>query len=239
MLRALFAQGFEESWSWQDEVHVSGNRLDDHAGDLRAMRRKQRFDLRAVVVIEHKRVLRHVCGHAGGTRVAEGQRAGARLDQQAVRMAVVTAFEFDDLVASRVAARKADRGHRRLRARGHQPHHFDRRHQFADQFRQLDLRLGGRAEGQRARRRCLHRLDHGRMRVPGHHRTPGSDIVDVAHALCIPQVRTGGAFEKARRPAHGAKCAHRGIHPCRNALLGAQEKFFVTIAHAGRLSKRF
>ena len=65
--------------------------------------------------------------HAGRRRLPERERAGSRLHQQAVAVAVVAAFELQDLRAARVAAREAQRGHRRLGAGRHEPHQFERR----------------------------------------------------------------------------------------------------------------
>ena len=64
-------------------------------------------------------------------------------------------------------------------------------------------------EGQRPCRGALHGLDHLRMRVAQHHRPPGADVVDVALAIRVPQVRAGGSLEERRRAAHRAKRAHR------------------------------
>ena len=238
MLRAQFAQGLEEPGLGQDQVHVSRHRLDDDAGDLCALRCKQRLDLVAVVVVQDERVLCDVFGHAGGTGIAERERTGPSLDQQAVGMAVVAAFELHDLGAPGIAACEPDRGHRCLGPRRHQPHHFDRWHERAEQLRELDLRLGRCAEGQRARCSGLHRLDDCGVGMPEDHRPPRADIVDIALAVGVPQVGAGGTLEKERGAADRTECAHRGVDARGNALLGAQKKFFVAVAHAGLFSKR-
>src|SRR5690606_39760000 len=48
---------------------------------------------------------------SGGSGVAEGKHAGTGLDEKAVGMAVVAAFEFDDLGPAGKAPGQADGGH--------------------------------------------------------------------------------------------------------------------------------
>ena len=52
--------------------------------------------------------------NTGRAGLAERERPRARLHQQRVRVAVIAAFELDDLAASREPACKPDRTHRRL-----------------------------------------------------------------------------------------------------------------------------
>src|SRR5208283_5881485 len=66
------------------------------------------------------------------------------------------------------------------------------------------------------------------MGVPEDCRSPGADVIDVALAVGVPQVRAFAAGEEARRSADRAKRAHRRIHPAGDAALGAREQFFVT-----------
>ena len=108
VLRAQLAQPLHEGQAGAHEVHVAGDRLDHHAGQLGAVDGEGLFELRDVVVLEHQRVLHHLGRHAGAGRVAEGGQARAGLDQQRVGMAVVAALELDDLAAAGGAARQAD-----------------------------------------------------------------------------------------------------------------------------------
>ena len=108
VLRAQLAAALHEGHAGAHEVHVAGDRLDHQAGELVAVQREGFFELRHVVVFEHQRVLHHLGRHAGAGRVAEGGQARAGLDQQRVGMAVVAAFELDDLAAAGGAARQAD-----------------------------------------------------------------------------------------------------------------------------------
>ena len=117
--RAQLAQRAHEVHGGAHEVHVAGDRLDDHAGDVGAVLRERLFEL-----------LRRCCSRApacaapsprarrrwsGWPKVASA-RAG--LDQQRVGVAVIAALELDDqLVAAGGAARQAQRAHRRFGAR--------------------------------------------------------------------------------------------------------------------------
>ena len=60
-----------------------------------------------VVVRQRQREVGGAVRHARRGRHAEGQRAGAGLDQEAVAVAVIAALEFDDLAAAGEAARQA------------------------------------------------------------------------------------------------------------------------------------
>ena len=116
MARAVLAQRFEKARRRQNEVHVAGHRLDDHGGDLRSLARERRVERFEIVVAQHQGMRRGFLGYAGRARVAEGERAGAGLDEQRVGVTVITTLEFDDDLAPGEAAREANRCHRRLRA---------------------------------------------------------------------------------------------------------------------------
>ena len=225
--RAVLAQRLEKPGPRQHQVHVSRHRFDDHRGDFLAAAAKGFFDLRAVVVVEHQRVRGGLRRDAGRTRVAEGERARARLDEQRIGVTVVAAFELDDQVAPGEPARQAQRAHRRFRTGRHQPHEFDRRHERAEHLGHLDFGFGRCAEGERPAGRRLHRFHHERMRVARDHRAPGADVVDVPPAVGVPEVGARGPLEERRHAADRAKRAHRGIDAGRNAQLGAGKKAFV------------
>src|SRR5258706_10869446 len=67
--------------------------------------------------------------------------------------------------------------------------------------------------------------------VPDDHRSPGSDVVDVALAIGIPKMRSLSSFEEGRRAAHGAKRPHWGIHAGRDVPLRAVKEVFVARGH--------
>ena len=87
-------------------------------------------------------------------------------------MTVVTAFEFNDLVATCRATCKTYRGHRGLGTRAHQTNLFKRGHALDQHFRDDDLSLCWRAIRQAVHGGILDRLDHLGMRVTKNSRTP-------------------------------------------------------------------
>jgi hypothetical protein len=159
-------RAFEEAGLRLDQVHVAGDRFNDDAGDLAALCGEQLVDLLDVVVIEHHGMAGGVGRHAGGTRLAEGQQAGAGFHQQTVGVAVVAAFEFHQRVAAGEAARDADGAHRGFGAGGNQTQLFQAG-QHLDQFlRHAQFHFGRRAEAQAQGGGIAHRLDHVGIGVP-------------------------------------------------------------------------
>ena len=71
----------------------------------------------------------------GGAGNAEGGDAGAGLHQQAVGVPVITAREFDHKLATGIAARQTDSGHRGFGAGIDEAQLFDRRNRADDEFR--------------------------------------------------------------------------------------------------------
>jgi hypothetical protein len=190
----------EEGARRHDEVHVADHRLDDDAGDAVAMAAEARFELLRRVVVEHQRVPGEVGRHAARTRVAEGERAGTGLHQQAVGVAVVAALELHDRVTPGEAARQADGTHGRFGAGTDQTHLFDRRHALAQHFRHQYFRFRRRTERKPADSRLLHRADHLRMRMSEDGRAPRTDVVDVFGAVGIPQPRPAPRVKKRGVP---------------------------------------
>ena len=170
---------------------------------------------------------------AGGTPADDGvpnvSAPGARLHEQAVAVSVVAAFELDDLAAPRVTAGEPQRGHRGLGARRDQADEFHRRHEAAKRLRHLDLHLRRGAERQAVRRRFPDGVDDRRMRVAEDRRPPRSDIVEIALAVGVPQVRAVAARDEAWRAADGTIRAHRRIDACGDRALRAREELFVAI----------
>ncbi len=211
VLRAQFAHRLQEFRRRFHQVHIACHRFDDDAGDVRAEAVEGVLQLFHVVIVEHQGVFHEVFRHAGRRRVAEGEQAAARFHQQRIGVAVVAAFELDDLVASRGAARQAQGAHGRFRARRDQAHLLDRRHQARDFLGHQHFAFRWRAERQAQRGRILHRLDHFRMGVADDGRAPRADVVDIALAVRVPEIRAFGARDEARRAADGAEGAHGRI----------------------------
>ena len=208
-LVAQGAQARQEVRLRWDTVHVAGNRLNDDAGDLLRILLERRANGSKIVVGAGQGVLREICRYARGVRLAERQRAGTGLHQQAVRMAVVTAFKLDDFIATGKTARQADGAHGRFGTGVHHTHHVHGRHQFGHQLRHFHFHFGWRTEAQAALGGFNYRVTNGRMVVPQHHRPPGTHIIDIGFAIDIIQIRAVSTFDKQRRTAHAGEGAHR------------------------------
>mmetsp|Transcript_9625 Transcript_9625/g.22391 ORF Transcript_9625/g.22391 Transcript_9625/m.22391 type:complete len:286 (+) Transcript_9625:1897-2754(+) len=216
MLCAQPAQGRHEGHGGAHEVHVAGDGLDDDAGQLLAMLGESGLQLLDVVVFEDDRVGRRAGRDAGAGRVAEGGQARASFHEQRVGVAVVAALELDELGPAGGAAGQADGAHRRFGARADEAHLVDAGHQLQDLFGQLDLALGGRAEGEALGRSLLHGLPHRRVAVAEDHRAPGADVVDVALPFGVPDIGPLAPGDEAGRAADGAESAHRRVDAARN-----------------------
>ena len=137
----------------RDQVHVAGDRLDDDAGDRVALRRERGLD-RVEIVVRQRRSSRWRSPAARRpTTAAERQRARARLHEQAVAVAVIAAFELDDLRAARCSRARGAARSWSLRCpttpAARAPSTARSRH---ERLGHLDLELGRRAERQPVRR---------------------------------------------------------------------------------------
>ena len=124
MLSAQFAHCLEELGGGGNQVHVADHGFDDHSGDFVAMLSESVGQFLRVIVGQDHRVLCQIGRDAAGRRVAKGQCAGAGLDQQAVGVAVIAAFKFDQRIAAGVAPGETDGAHRRFGAGRNQTNHL-------------------------------------------------------------------------------------------------------------------
>src|SRR5688572_14838414 len=70
------------------------------------------------------------------------------------------------------------------------------------------------------------------MAVAGDHRSPRADVVDVALALDVPEMRAGRAGEEQRRAADRAERAHRRVDAARDQLACARKQVFILHANS-------
>jgi hypothetical protein len=133
-------------------------------------------------------------------------------------MPVVGAGELQELGAAGRGAREADRAHRRLGARGGHAQHLDRREAPGDLVGQIDLGGGRRAVARAAARRGDDGLDDLRLRVAVDQRAPRADVVDVAVAVDVEELRALGAVDEDRVAADGAHRPHRRVDAARQSL---------------------
>ena len=107
--------------------HISGNRLDQYAGQFIPVLLKGFLQSRNIVERNRQSQLSQGGRHAGAVGQAQRGHSGAGLGQQRVAVAVVATFEFDDFVAPCDRPRQANRGKRRLGSRACQPNSLNRR----------------------------------------------------------------------------------------------------------------
>ncbi len=86
-----------------------------------------------------------------------------------------------------------------------------------------EIGLGGRgsAEAGGVAGCALDGFDHGRKGVAQNHGTPGAEVVDVAIAVGVEEIRALGAVDKRRIAAHGAKGTHGRVDAAGKVTLGA------------------
>src|SRR5690606_30759365 len=200
-----FAQAFQEAGGWAHQVHVAGKRLNDNAGDFAAFLFESIAHGVQIVVVQHQGVADKFGWHACRGGVAKGQQAGTGFDQQTVSVAVVTAFKLDDGVAAGKATGQTNGAHGGFGAGADQTHLLDGRQHFGQGFSQHDFAFGRRAVGQAVYGGFLYGLDNVRIGVAQNGRSPGTHVVRVLLAVCIPDVRALSAFDKARGAAHGTE----------------------------------
>src|ERR1700716_3003147 len=126
-------------------------------------------------------------------------------------MAVVAALKFDKELPIGERACKSNRRHRRFSARTDKAKLFDGREAARHELCQVTFCRRGSAKTCASRRRILNCCDHARFSMSENHRPPGADIIDVAIAIRIPEIRTISPRDKWRLSADSAKGAHRGI----------------------------
>ncbi len=135
-------------------------------------------------------------------------------------MAVVAALELHNGVATRKAARQADRAHGRFGARTHEAHQFQGRHELDHAARELRLEFSRRAEGKAVGGDLLDGLDHLRMRMAQDHRTPGADVIDEAASIGGRHHGAGGFLEENRLAADAAEGANGRVDAARDVFAG-------------------
>ena len=133
-------------------------------------------------------------------------------------MAVVAADELDDLVPARERAGDPECAHRRLGARAHEAHELESWHRFPDQARELELERARRAEARALAQRVLERRHHARVCVPEDERPPRKDVVHVAAAVDVDEVRALAALHEERGATDRAERTHRRADPARKEI---------------------
>src|SRR5215831_11046752 len=123
-------------------------------------------------------------------------------------MAVVTAIEFDNLVAFGESARETNGGHGRFGARIAHAYFLDARHERTNQLRHRDFEWIGNPKTRAVLGGVLDRLDDFRMRMAEDRRAPGSDVVNIIIAINVPNVRSFGFVDEKWLPSDSSKGAN-------------------------------
>ena len=223
---AQAAQAGQKAGSRGHHAHVGSHRFHDDRRHLAPVALQQLFHRIQVVVLGQQSVLGGAPGDTCAVRVAIGQRAGARLDQHAVAVAVVAAVEFYNLVPAREAAGGADGAHDRLGAAVDHAHHFNGAHHRADQLGHLHFPLGGGAKTQAVGHGALHRLLDHRVAVAQDHGAPRAHIIDVSDAIHIGDAGAFGPLDEPGRAAHSVESTHRAVDSAGHDPLGPFKQFF-------------
>ena len=215
-----------------DDAHVGGGGLDDDRGDVRPALGEHGTHGVEVVVGQDEGLGRRRRGDARRAGQRERREAGARLGEQSIGVAVVVAGELDEELTPRETAGEADRGHRGLGARRHEPESLDRGDAVdadATAHELGEFGLGGsrRTERQSARSSGLDGADDLGVRVAEDGGPPGADEVDVLAPLGVGDVRAGGRDHEPRGAADRAEGAHRRVDATGDRFLGLVEILLV------------
>ena len=139
-------------------------------------------------------------------------------------MAVVTAGEFNDLVALGEAACEADGRHRGFRAAAAHANFFDRGHEASNELGHLDLGGIGCAEGSPVFEGGGDGGFDDRVVVAVDRWAPGADEVDEFTVVGGDERGAARSLDEERRAADGAESADGGIDAARDELEGASEE---------------
>ena len=210
VLVADFAQAFQEAGLRHAQANVHQNRFENDRGNLAGIFFEAALDRSEIVERGDKHVRNRRLRHAktAGDRrrrvdVAIVRRVRLHADQSTIVQAVISAFEFHDLVASCRGARQADRMHGRFRAAVAEAAHLDRE-AVADFFREFPLHVVRHAEHRARREPLLDGLHDCGMTMSRHQRAEGQVVIDIFVAVKVAELAAAGFFHKDRPRIVGA-----------------------------------
>ena len=138
--------------------------------------------------------------------------------EQKVGVAVVVAFELDDLVAARKGPRQAEGAHRRLGAGVDKADHLQGGHKVHHQPRQVEFERARRPEARPLPRRLHQGVHHYRRRMPQDERPEGEHIIHVSTAVHIDEVGPFAALDEQRLAADGFEGARGRVYAARQQV---------------------
>ena len=206
-----------------DQSHVADDGLEHDAGDLISAFLEQLLQTLDIVVTHHDGVRGATTRDARTRGHAMRQRARSGGHEQRIDVAMITACEFDNEIATGESASQSHGAHRRFRAGRDHAHHLDRRHRFVNQFREFAFEFGRSAIAAAVASRFDRGMDHTRVRMPQNHRPPGADIVDVTVAIDVEEISALSARDEDGFSADGAERSRRAVDSAGDDSLGAFE----------------
>jgi hypothetical protein len=232
VLVAERAQPLQKAITWRNDAHVAGDRLKDDRGDLIALCFESDRHSVKIVVRQHDRVGSITLGHARGRGDSQRHEAGARCNQQRIRVTVIVAVELDELVASGIAASQSDRAHGRLGAARDHAHHIHAGDHVADSLGELNLDLRRRSIARATVELLANPIEHLVGCVTQYHRAPRRHKIDVLVADGVPHVRALGVIVEDRIATHALERTDRRIHAARDiARCLSEEALGVSVVH--------
>ena len=130
-------------------------------------------------------------------------------------MTVITAAKFDELIATGIRSCQAQGTHGSLGAGVDEAHHFKRWYAIDHQSCQLILGLGGCAKAKAPLAGLHHCLHYFGMGMPQDHWPPGLDVIEVAIAIHVIEIRSLGGADEDGTTSNSAKGAHRAVDASR------------------------
>ena len=152
---------------------------------------------------------------------------------------MIVARKLDQQLATSEAAGQPNGTHRGLGTGIHQADTIDRIDRVDDQLGQLIFtRRGSTVAGATIQCR-LQGSHHGGMPVTQDHRSPGTDVVDIAIAVDVLQPAALAALNDDWRAPHRTEGACRAVDAARHQLLGTGEELFTfTTVHVEAHGRR-
>src|SRR5580692_6403552 len=179
------------------------------------------FERVGVIEGQRQRKLNEFFRDAGGARDAERRNTGTSFHQEGVRVSVIAALAFYNVLALGVSTSQSNGGHGRFRPRIDEPDFLHMRERGQHDFSQVSLGGSGGAKAGAVAGGVHNRFDHFGGSVPENEWTPRAHVVDVLVAIGVEDMGTLPAHNEGRVSAYGTKGTHWRIDAAGNHLLGA------------------
>ena len=166
----------------------------------------------------------HSRGYARRSGYAQCQGARSGFYQQGIRMTVIAALELDDPVTTGETARQANGAHGGLGAGIDHAHQLHGGQLAAERIRHAGFYFCRCAKAKAFGGHFLYCADYFGVRMPGNHRAPRTDIVDITFVIGVIQAGALTTGEEHRIATHALEGPYRGIYAAGNVLTGGLEQ---------------